>query len=89
MDNFVALLPKVKATLDRIRMESDNYIRLKDILGIPQKETKDLEETVVLVFSIEVDTNLFILDLPLDKSHKACELLATELNQKSITLLEA
>lgn len=88
LNNFVALLPEVETTFDIIRMESNNYPRLRGILEILQQKTKDLEETIIPVFGIEVDTNVFTTRLLFDKLHKIFELSETELKKSSITLCE-
>ena len=69
-------------------MESNNYPRLRGILEILQQKTKDLEETIIPVFGIEVDTNVFTTRLLFDKLHKIFELSETELKKSSITLCE-
>lgn len=59
-----------------------------DIFEIPQQETKNLERTVVSIFVIEIDTNLFTIRLLLDKLLKAYELATTMSEKHSITLFE-
>ena len=86
--DFVAPLLTVKATLDRIRIESNFYARVTDILGLPSKETRNLERTEVPIFGIQVDTNFFTTRPSLNKIHKVCELAATALNTQSRTLLK-
>ena len=89
LDNFVAFFPAVEATFDRIRIKSNNYACLIDILEIPQQEIKNLEGTLVPIFGIEVDTNLFTMRLTSDILYKVCELSVSASNKKSITVLEA
>lgn len=85
----MALLPAIDAKHDKIRIESNNYAHLTDIFGILRQETKDLERTVVHVFSIEVDTNLFTGRFLLDKIYNIYELIKTALNKWSMMLFEA
>ncbi len=85
----MAFFPAVEATLDRIRMKSNNYACLIDNLEIPQQEIKNLEGTLVPIFGIEVDTNLFTMHLTSDILYKVCKLSVSALNKKSITVLEA
>lgn len=75
--HFEALLPRIKVTLNQIRIKSNDYCRPTDIFGISWQETKNLEETVVSVFGIKMDTNLFTL---------SC--LYNTLNQKSGLILK-
>ncbi len=72
LDNFVTLQPKAEVTPGRIRIERNNYARLKNILGIPQKDTIDLEGTLVLVLGM-VYTRFFMARLPRYKLQKASE----------------
>ncbi len=51
--------------------------------------TKNLEETVVFIFSIEVDINLFIEPFSPDKIYKISNLATITLNKRSMTLLKA
>ena len=85
----MVFLPTIEATPNKIRMDSNNYIFLTEILGMPQQETKDIEGTVVSVFGIEVDMNLFKLRFPRNNLHKVCELAVAILNKKSIILFKA
>lgn len=70
-------------------MDSNNYTFLIDILGIPQYGTKDIEGTVVPVFGIEIDMNLFTLRFLRDNLYKVCELALAILNKKSIILFKS
>ena len=70
-------------------MKNNNNARFTDILGILWHDTKDLEGTVVPVFDIKVDTNLFTTRLSRDKLHKACEFSASVLKKQRMTLFEA
>lgn len=89
LDYFVALLPAVKATIDRNRIKNNNYARLTDILGIPQQEIKDFGRTLVPLFGIKVDINLFMVLLPRNQLHKVNQLLAAAFNKQKMTLLSA
>lgn len=88
LDNFMVLLPSVKATPNRIQIQNDNYIHFTDILAIPLYGTKDLERTLIPVFDIKVDTNFFTVCLQCNKPHKAFELFDADLNKQSMTLLK-
>ncbi len=84
----MAFLPEVKATSDRTRMKSDNYIRFTDIFGILRQETKDFKGTIIPVFGMKVEKNLFMARLLRDKLHNICDLAATALNKQRMTFLE-
>lgn len=55
----MALVTAIKASLDKIWMESNNYSYLKDTFRILCQETKNLDWTVVSVVVIAVDKKLF------------------------------
>ena len=74
--NFVALRPAIKVTSDRIQMKNNYSFPLTDIFGITQHEIQDLEATVVLISSIKVGTNLFIMLLLRNKFNNVFELEA-------------
>ncbi len=86
--NFVALLPEVEATSNKIWIENNDSARFTDIVGIPQWITKDLEGKIVCAFNIEVDTNFLTSRMWFDKLHKVCEWEATVLIKLNIRSLE-
>ncbi len=59
LDNNMTFLPAIEATPKRIRMENNNYSRSTDNLRIFQHEKRDLEETIVLLFGIKLETVLW------------------------------
>lgn len=59
---------------------------LTDCLGVPRQETKDVHGKVVMVFGLEVDTNLFMVRVPADKLTCASQATSKALNQSSFTL---
>ncbi len=88
LDNYVAFISVIKVIPDRIWIKSDNYARLTDIFRISWLEIKDLEEMVVSVFGIKVDTNLFTLRLLCNKLYKEGESAMATLIKWSMMLLE-
>ncbi len=85
----MALLPAIEAKPNKIWIKSINYTCLTDILRIPWQKSKDLEKGKVFVFGIEVDMNLFTMFFSCNKLHKESGLAITELDKKSIIMLEA
>lgn len=69
------MLPKVKFTPDKNRIESNNYTRLTDILRTSWLGNKNLDETVVLSFGIKVNKIIFISHLSNSKLYKLFQLL--------------
>jgi hypothetical protein len=61
---------------------------LMSVLGVPIKSSKNLEGTIVPVFGIEVDINVFTARLPADKLARAIESTRLALLENSINLLE-
>ena len=51
--------------------------------------TKDVEKTIVPIFGIKANIDLFTVRFPRSKLYKASELAIAELNKQSIMLLEA
>lgn len=85
----MAFLPIVKVTPDSIRIDTNNYICLTDILGIFRYRTKNLEGIVVSIIGIEIDINLFTERLPRNNLNIECELLKAMLKKRRMMLLGA
>ena len=89
LDDFIHILAADLATPQRLQDENTAYQLFTDCLGIPRQDAKDVEGTVVPVFGLEVDTNLFIVRVPADKVARAKEATSSALKQLSLTLKEA
>lgn len=84
----MALLLAVKVTPDEIWNESNNYTFFIDILEIPRQKPKDLEQSVIPVLGIKVNTNIFTFRILRNKLHEECHLVIAELNKQSRTFLK-
>lgn len=89
LDDFIATLPAHEATLAKLSEYERQYKIVTDLLGIPRQQSKDQTGTVIPVFGIQVDSNLFIASLPPEKIAKAVAATAAALNTKFLTLREA
>lgn len=88
LDDFIHIIEASIATPSYLKAHETGYQLLTDCLGIPRQEAKNCTGTVVPVFGIEIDTNLFIARVPTEKLQKAKEATAHALAQESLTLLE-
>lgn len=88
LDDFIRVLSHKLATKERLTEDDKAYCLLTDCLGVPRQEAKDVHGTVVMVFGLEVDTNLFIVRVPADKLARASEATSKALSQPSVTLKE-
>lgn len=84
----MTLWPAIKATPDGILMESNNYVCLKNICGIPKQETNDLEGTIVFVFGIKVAIGFFNSCVLFNKLNKIYEMAIWDLNKQNMMLFE-
>lgn len=89
LDDFILILEAILATPSRIEWHETGYRLLTDCLGIPRQEAKDCIGTIVSVFGIEIDTNLFVARIPTDKLQRARESTGLALSKESLTLHEA
>ncbi len=76
----MVFLTVIEGTPDRILMEKENYVRLKEIFSLPGQKTKDSIRTGVSVFGIEVDTSSLITLNQRNKLQKLSEMAITELD---------
>ena len=88
LDDFINIVKASLATPTFLKQHEKSYQLLTDILGIPHQENKNCMETVVAIFGIEVDTNLFIARIPPKKLQRATESTAQVLSKDSLTLQE-
>ena len=66
---FITIIPAALAhTIPQ--METD-YITITDILGIPRKNNKNKLGSIISVLGLEIDSNLFTLQVPEDKMKRA------------------
>lgn len=70
LDDFVSIF-QANTTSKQIQQETNAYIWLTNLLGIPRNNFKDCEGIVVSILGIEVDTNLFTACLPKEKLDRA------------------
>ena len=89
LNNFIWVLTSKSATKKRLAQDDIAYCLFTDCLGIPRQDTKDVHGTVVIVFGLEVDTNEFIICVPVDKVVRACQATSSALSQSSLTLKDA
>ncbi len=75
----MVFLTVIEGMPNRIRMEKENYVRLKDIFSLPGQKIKDSIGTGVSVLSIEVDTSSLIILNQRNKLQKLSEMTITEL----------
>lgn len=89
LDDFVLILEASSASTANLQAYESGYRLLTDCLGIPRQEAKDYTGTIVPVFGIEIDTNIFEARIPADKLCKAKEATGNALAKDSLTLHEA
>ena len=89
LDDFILIIPAISATAEKLIQHNTGYKLLTDCLGIPRQDAKDCMGTVVSVFGIEIDTNLFVARVPADKQQKARDATGNALSKESLTLHEA
>lgn len=73
---------------ERLEAKVNTCIGLIDILGFSQKNFKNCQKTVVIIFEIEIDSSLFIARLPIDKLKKAIGDKSKVLGQKAISFID-
>ena len=88
LDNFIYVLAADLATQQQLQNKNIAYQLFTNCLGIPCQDAKDIEGTIVPVFGLEVDTNLFIVCLLADKVTRAKEATSLALQPLSLTLKE-
>ncbi len=69
-NNFIATILHVKVTSKTLAWYENQYKIVIDILGIFCRESKNKTKTIILIFSIEVNTNLFKASLSVNKIDK-------------------
>ena len=89
LDDFTATITAIEATPRLLAQYNRQYKEVTDVLGVPRRESKNETGTVIPVFGIQIDTNLFRASLPADKIHKAISVTASALLKTSLTLKEA
>lgn len=89
LDDFILIIPAISATTVKLDQYNSGYKLLTGCLGIPPQDAKDCMGTIVSVFGIEIDTNLFVARVPADKQQKAKDATGDALSKESLTLHEA
>lgn len=88
LDNFIATILVIQATPNTLAQFDSNYKAETDILGIFCRKSKNKTGIVILIFDIEINTNLFMTSLPVDKLYKALAITASTLFKNSFMLKE-
>ncbi len=86
LDDFVLVFSASQA--EQIRQARHAYNWVTDLLGVLRNNSKDAEETQVIVFGIEIDTRKFIAKLPNEKLEKAVKATSKVLAEQSVTFLD-
>lgn len=86
---FIAPLPVVKAMPHGIRIKSHDHIRPTDIFGTLWQKTKNCERSLLPVFGIKIEINLFKRCFSGGKFCKVLELRAATVNKQSMRFLKA
>lgn len=86
LDDFVAIF-EADALPERLEREAKAYIWLTDLLNIPQNDSKDCQDTAVIVFGVEINTSLFTAQLLADKLNKAINATTKVLCQKAVRFI--
>ncbi len=86
LDNFVSVFSA--SQVKQIRQARNAYNWVIDLLGIPRNDSKDAEETQVIVFGIEIDIRKFTAKLPDEKLEKAVKVTSKVLAKQSVTFLD-
>lgn len=86
LDDFIHIVKVLLATPSYLKAHEDSYRHLTNCLRIPRQEIKDCCGTIIPVFGIEIDTNLFIACISSEKLEKADKATVQVLFQKSVTL---
>ena len=66
LNNFIYILAAYLATRQWLQDKNIAYQLFNDCFDISYQDVKDIKGTVVPVLRLEVDTNLFIICIPLD-----------------------
>ncbi len=85
LNDFICILPSKVAIKERLTEDEKAYYLLTDCLGVPRQDAKNVYDTVVIVFGLKVDTNLFIIQV---LAEKLARTFSKALSQFSITLKE-
>ena len=88
LDDFIRIVQASLATPYYLRCHEEGYKLLTNSLGVPRQESKDCTGTLVSVLGIEIDTNLFIAQIPKEKLEKAKSATGDALSKDSLTLHE-
>lgn len=59
-----------------------------NLLGISRNDLKDIEDTLIIVFGIKIDTKSFIARFPVDKLEKAIKTTRKILAEQLVTFLD-
>ena len=71
LDKFILIITAFLATASNLEKNNNGYQLLTDCLGIPYQDTKNCISTIVFVFDIGIDANLFVAQIPTDELRRA------------------
>ena len=89
LDDFILIITTFLATASNLERHNNGYRLLTDCLGIPRQDAKDCMGTIVSVFGIKIDTNLFVAQIPTNKLERARDATGEALSKQALTLHEA
>lgn len=89
LDDFIITISTTKAKPVFLTQYNKPYIELTNILKVPCQESTNEMGTIISVFRIQIDTNLFKASLPADKIRKSIFVTATALLKRFFSLKEA
>ncbi|XP_069131881.1 uncharacterized protein [Argopecten irradians] len=86
LDDFLFVAPPFSSKSQR---DLDQFLQFCQLSKIPIEQSKTVNPCTTLTFlGIELDSDLMVARLPMDKVFKARDLLATFLSRKKVTLRE-
>lgn len=86
LDDFITTIIMAKATPKTIFWYNQGYKAVTDVLGVLGQELKNEIKIVILIFKIEVNTNLFMVSLPINKIKNVLATTAIKVLKTSFTL---
>ena len=84
----MAIFKAKKAFPDKMKDEAKAYIWLTNLLGILRNDSKDCEETLIIVFGIEIDISNFTVRLLRKKLEKAINATTKIFKERSVSFID-
>lgn len=88
LNNFIAIFLSSQILQTSLIKYNKQYNWVTDLLDILKQESKDQTRTIILIFSIFINTNTFVISLLAKKITKAIKVLEKALAQKLLTFKE-